>query len=91
MPQLKLTYFDFEGGRGETPRIALSIPHRNNPNFYLELRGRAHIEPDHDRSFINRIALATGQRHQAATIDGFAEDIFAPAGDFHQRRHHIGQ
>lgn len=38
------------------PRIAISIPHRNNPNFYLELRGRALIEPDTDRSFINRIA-----------------------------------
>ena len=37
-------------------RVALSIPHRNNPNFYLELRGHAHIEPDHDRSFINQIA-----------------------------------
>ena len=38
------------------PRIAISIPHRNNPNFYLELRGRALIEPDKDRSFIDRIA-----------------------------------
>jgi PPOX class probable F420-dependent enzyme len=38
------------------PRIAISIPHRNNPNFYLELRGRALIEPDSDRSFIDRIA-----------------------------------
>jgi len=25
MPKLKLTYFDFDGGRGETPRLALSI------------------------------------------------------------------
>jgi len=38
------------------PRIAISIPHRNNPNFYIELRGRARIEPDHDRAFVDRIA-----------------------------------
>jgi glutathione S-transferase len=25
MPELKLTYFDFDGGRGETPRLAMSI------------------------------------------------------------------
>ena len=25
MPKLKLTYFDFHGGRGEPPRLALSI------------------------------------------------------------------
>lgn len=25
MPELKLTYFDFDGGRGETPRMALHI------------------------------------------------------------------
>jgi len=38
------------------PRIAISIPHRNNPNEYIELRGYAEIEPDPDRSFINEIA-----------------------------------
>jgi PPOX class probable F420-dependent enzyme len=38
------------------PRVALSIPHRNNPNYYLELRGHVQIEPDTDRGFIDRIA-----------------------------------
>jgi len=38
------------------PRVAISIPHRNNPNVYLEIRGRAEIADDSDRRFINSIA-----------------------------------
>lgn len=38
------------------PRIAISVPHRNNPNYYIELRGHAELEPDPDRSFVNQIA-----------------------------------
>lgn len=38
------------------PRIAISIPHRNNPNRYVEIRGIAELTDDVDRSFINSIA-----------------------------------
>lgn len=38
------------------PRCAISIPHRNNPNRYVELRGIAELNDDVDRSFINSIA-----------------------------------
>jgi PPOX class probable F420-dependent enzyme len=38
------------------PRIAMCIPHRNNPNRYVELRGLAELEDDTDRSFIDRVA-----------------------------------
>jgi PPOX class probable F420-dependent enzyme len=39
------------------PRVALCIPHRNNPNRYIEVRGTARLEPDPDRSFINAMAV----------------------------------
>jgi PPOX class probable F420-dependent enzyme len=38
------------------PRIAISIPDPDDPTRYLELRGRATITPDADRSFINTMA-----------------------------------
>jgi PPOX class probable F420-dependent enzyme len=38
------------------PRVALCVPHRNNPNRYVEVRGTARIVPDSDRSFINAVA-----------------------------------
>ena len=38
------------------PRVALCVPHRNNPNRYVEVRGTASLVPDRDRSFINAIA-----------------------------------
>lgn len=38
------------------PRCAISIPHRNNPNRYVELRGIAELNDDVDRSFINSVA-----------------------------------
>ena len=37
-------------------RIAMAVPHRNNPNRYVELRGRARLTDDADRSFIDAIA-----------------------------------
>jgi PPOX class probable F420-dependent enzyme len=38
------------------PRVALCVPHRNNPNRYVEIRGTARLVPDPDRSFINSVA-----------------------------------
>jgi PPOX class probable F420-dependent enzyme len=38
------------------PRVALCVPHRNNPNRYVEVRGTARIIPDPDRSCINAVA-----------------------------------
>lgn len=37
------------------PRVAMSIPHRNNPDRYVEIRGIAELRDDADRSFINSI------------------------------------
>ena len=38
------------------PRIAVSVTDLENPWRYLEIRGRAELEDDVDRAFINRIA-----------------------------------
>jgi PPOX class probable F420-dependent enzyme len=38
------------------PRVALCVPHRNNPNRYVEVRGSARLVADADRSFINAVA-----------------------------------
>jgi PPOX class probable F420-dependent enzyme len=40
------------------PRVAICVPHRNNPNRYVEVRGVAELTDDTDRSFINSIAKA---------------------------------
>jgi PPOX class probable F420-dependent enzyme len=40
----------------EDPRIALSIPDPTNIWRYLEIRGRAELEDDADRAFIDSIA-----------------------------------
>ena len=37
-------------------RCAIAVAHRNNPNRYVEIRGRAEIEPDADRTFVNAMA-----------------------------------
>ena len=37
-------------------RLSLSIPHPENPVHYIELRGRAVIEPDPDRAHVNAMA-----------------------------------
>jgi PPOX class probable F420-dependent enzyme len=69
------------------PRVALSVPHRNNPNRYVEIRGRAILEDDPDRRFINHIAkLYMGADEypfdkpgdQRATITIVAEQVSAP-------------
>jgi len=38
------------------PRVAISVPHRNNPNRYIEIRGIAELTDDRDRSFVNLVA-----------------------------------
>lgn len=38
------------------PRIALSILDPDDPTRYLEIRGRAEIAADEDRSFVNEMA-----------------------------------
>ena len=38
------------------PRVAISIPHRNNPNRYIEIRGIAELTDDPDCSFVNSMA-----------------------------------
>lgn len=40
----------------QDPRIAISIPHRNNAARYVEIRGIAELTDDPDRSFINSVA-----------------------------------
>jgi PPOX class probable F420-dependent enzyme len=37
-------------------RVTMTIPHRNNPNRYVELRGHAEMADDVDRAFIDSIA-----------------------------------
>ena len=39
-------------------RVTVCVPHRNNPNRYVEVRGRAALIDDTDRAFINSIAKA---------------------------------
>ena len=39
-------------------RITVCVPHRNNPNRYVEVRGRAVVADDVDRSCIDEIARA---------------------------------
>jgi hypothetical protein len=34
----------------------MAVPHRNNPNRYVELRGHAEMTDDSDRTFVNAIA-----------------------------------
>ena len=40
----------------QDPRVAISIPHRSNPNRYVEIRGIAELTDDPQRVFINSIA-----------------------------------
>lgn len=39
-------------------RLTVCVPHRNNPNRYVEVRGRALLTDDPDRTFINSVAKA---------------------------------
>lgn len=38
------------------PRLTMCVPHPNNPQQYVELRGTAEIADDADRSFVNAMA-----------------------------------
>jgi hypothetical protein len=69
------------------PRVAISIPHRNNPNRYVEIRGFAELTDDTDRSFVNSVARhymdvdeypfdAPGDERVTITIH--AEQVSAP-------------
>jgi len=69
------------------PRVAISIPHRNNPNRYVEIRGIAELTDDVDRSFINSVARAymdvdvypfDQPGDERATITIHAEGVSAP-------------
>ncbi|MBI4517542.1 MAG: PPOX class F420-dependent oxidoreductase [Deltaproteobacteria bacterium] len=40
------------------PRVAISIPHRDDPSRYVEIRGTAELSDDADRSFVNSVAKA---------------------------------
>jgi PPOX class probable F420-dependent enzyme len=68
-------------------RITVCVPHRNNPNRYVEIRGRAVLTPDPDRTFIDSMAQAymgvdrypfdrPGQ--ERVTITVIAERVSAP-------------
>ena len=68
-------------------RVTVCVPHRNNPNRYVEVRGRAVLVDDTDRSFIDSIAKAymgvdvypfdrPGQ--ERVTIRVLAEHVSAP-------------
>ena len=37
-------------------RVTMAVAHRNNPNRYVEIRGRAHLDDDGDHAFIDSIA-----------------------------------
>ncbi|MFI5394921.1 MAG: PPOX class F420-dependent oxidoreductase [Candidatus Binatia bacterium] len=40
------------------PRVAISIPHRDDPQHYIEIRGTAELTDDADRAFVNSMARA---------------------------------
>lgn len=69
------------------PRVSISIPHRNNPNIYIEIRGVAELTDDPDRKFVNSVARhymnvdeypfdAPGD--ERATITIHAQQVSAP-------------
>lgn len=69
------------------PRVAISIPHRNDPSRYVELRGIAELTDDPDRSFINSVARHYLKQDvypfdppgaQRVTITIHAEQVSAP-------------
>jgi PPOX class probable F420-dependent enzyme len=69
------------------PRVAISIPHRNNPNRYVEIRGIAELTDDGDRSFVNSVARHymdvdeypfDGPGDERVTITIHAEQVSAP-------------
>lgn len=69
------------------PRVTVCVVHRNNPNRYVEIRGRAELRDDPDRDVIDEIARVymgadrypfdqPGQ--ERVTIVVHAEQISAP-------------
>jgi PPOX class probable F420-dependent enzyme len=68
-------------------RVTVCVPHRNNPNRYVEVRGRAVLTDDVDRSFINSVAQAymdvpvypfDRPEQERVTIRVIAEQVSAP-------------
>ena len=68
-------------------RVTVCVPHRNNPNRYVEVRGRAELTDDLDRSFINSVAQAymgvpvypfDRPEQERVTIRVIAEHVSAP-------------
>jgi PPOX class probable F420-dependent enzyme len=68
-------------------RVTVCVPHRNNPNRYVEVRGRAVLVDDTDRSFIDSIAKAymgvdrypfDPSEAERVTIRVIAEQVSAP-------------
>jgi PPOX class probable F420-dependent enzyme len=37
-------------------RVTMAVAHRNNPNRYVEIRGRARLDDDDDHAFIDSVA-----------------------------------
>ena len=69
-------------------RVTMAVPHRNNPNRYVELRGRARLEDDPEHEFIDSLARhymgverypfdRPGQERVTVTI--LAEHVSTPA------------
>lgn len=69
-------------------RIALAVPHRDNPNRYVELRGHAVVDDDLDHRFVDSLARhymgvdrypfdRPGQERVTVTI--VAERVSAPS------------
>ena len=69
------------------PRVTVCVVHRNNPNVYVEIRGRAELVDDADRSVVNEIfRVYTGgdvypfdrDWQERVTIVVHAEQVSAP-------------
>lgn len=68
-------------------RVTVCVPHRNNPNRYVEVRGRAELVDDDDRSFVNSMAQAymnvpvypfDRPEQERVTIRVIAQQVSAP-------------
>jgi PPOX class probable F420-dependent enzyme len=68
-------------------RVTITVPHRNNPNRYVEIRGRARLDDDPEHRFIDALAQhymgvdtypfdRPGQERVTVTI--VAEHVSAP-------------
>jgi len=69
------------------PRVTVCVVHRNNPNVYVEIRGRAELVDDTDRSVVDEIfRVYTGgdvypfdrDWQERVTIVVHAEQVSAP-------------